>query len=90
MDEVTSLTLVLPQEVETDSVACPPAFSILWKASNKIVSSSPIFSSESEPIKKLQELGYKRPFTFVVSTQLPIKISFISPLNNSGRPRQEK
>ena len=68
MVEVTSLTLVLPQEVETDSVACPPAFSILWKASNKIVSSSPIFSSESESIKKLQELRYKRPFTFVVST----------------------
>ena len=69
MVEVTSLTLVLPQEVETDSVACPPAFSILWKASNKIVSSSPIFSSESESIKKLQELRYERPFTFVVSLQ---------------------
>ena len=45
---ISSLTLVLPLEVDRDSVACPPAFSILWKASNKIVSSSPIFSSESE------------------------------------------
>ena len=40
---ISSLTLVLPLEVDRDSVACPPAFSILWKASNKIVSSSPIF-----------------------------------------------
>ena len=42
--EVTSLTLVLPLEVDRDSVACPTAFSILWKASNRIISSSPIFS----------------------------------------------
>ena len=29
---VTRLTLVLPPTVEKDRVACPPAFSILWKA----------------------------------------------------------
>ena len=49
---VTSLTLVLPPTVETDRVACPPAFSILWKTSIRRVSSSPIFDSESESIQK--------------------------------------
>ena len=45
---ISSFTLVLPPTVATDKVACPPAFSILWKTSNKRVSSSPIFASESE------------------------------------------
>ena len=53
MVAVTRLTLVLPPTVEIDRVACPPAFSILWKASSKIVSSSPIFTSESEVAKSL-------------------------------------
>ena len=45
---ISSFTLVLPPTVATDKVACPPAFSILWNTSNKRVSSSPIFASESE------------------------------------------
>ena len=45
---ISSFTFVLPPTVATDKVACPPAFSILWKTSNKRVSSSPIFASESE------------------------------------------
>ena len=49
---ISSFTLVLPPTVEADRVACPPAFSILWKASSKRVSSSPIFSSESESDQK--------------------------------------
>ena len=39
----SSLNLLLPPAVEADRVACPPAFSILWKTSSKRVSSSPIF-----------------------------------------------
>ena len=39
---ISSLILVLP--VATDKVACPPA---LWTTFNKMVSSSPIFASES-------------------------------------------
>ena len=53
---VTSLTLVLPPTVETDRVACPPTFSILWKASSKRVSSSPIFASESESLQNAFEV----------------------------------
>ena len=45
---ISSFTLVLPPTVATDKVACPPAFSILLKTSNKRVSSSPILASESE------------------------------------------
>ena len=45
---ISSLILVLPPAVATDKVACPPAFSTLWKTSSKRVSSSPIFASESE------------------------------------------
>ena len=45
---ISSFTLVLPPTVETDRLACPPAFSILWKTSSKRVSSSPISASESE------------------------------------------
>ena len=50
---ISSFTLVLPPTVATDKVACPPAFSILWKTSNKRVNSSPIFASESEVEKKV-------------------------------------
>ena len=46
MVAVTRLTLVLPPTVEIDRVACPPAFSILWKASSKIVSSSPSINTD--------------------------------------------
>ena len=49
----SSLTLVLPPAVETDKVACPPAFSILWKTSIRRVSSSSILASESESMKSV-------------------------------------
>ena len=50
---ISSFILVLPPTVVTDKEACPPAFSILWKTSNKRVNSSPIFASESEVEKKV-------------------------------------
>ena len=52
MVTISSLTLVLPPDVATDRVACPLAFSILWKTSSKRVSSSPILMSESESNQK--------------------------------------
>ena len=51
---ISSFNLVLPPMVATDKLACPQAFSILWKTSSKKVSSSPIFASESEVWKDFQ------------------------------------
>ena len=45
---ISSWILVFPPAVATDKVACPPAFSILWKTSSKRVSSFHIFASGSE------------------------------------------
>ena len=53
MVAISSFILVLPPTVATDKEACPPAFTILWKTSNKRVNSSPIFASESEVEKKV-------------------------------------
>ena len=50
---ILSFILVLLPTVATDKEACPPAFSILWKTSNKRVNSSPIFASKSEVEKKV-------------------------------------
>ena len=49
---LSSLTFVLPPDVATDRVACPPAFSIFWKTSSKRVSSSHVLMSESETNQK--------------------------------------
>ena len=82
---ISSLTLVLPLEVDRDSVACPPAFSILWKASNKIVSPSPIFSSESESTWSCRIQRYNA-HSLMVSTQLRrwslyLLVGFTDPYN---------
>ena len=78
MVAVTRLTLVLPPTVEIDRVACPPAFSILWKASSKIVSSSPIFTSESEVAKSFTGAQKLSSFHFrslsTQSTKMPILV----------------
>ena len=58
----SSLMVVLPASVDTDRVACPLSFSTLLKISNKLASSSPIFSS-SQNLKKKKKGAERVPLS---------------------------